>query len=115
MPTQADVRRFALSLPMASEAPHFEATSFRVAQKIFCTMGERPDVITLKFTPEDQHNLAEADPRAIASVAGYWGRKGWTDVRIEAIAESRLEALLRMSWAIAAPRSLAKKTAADRL
>ena len=69
MPTHADVRRCALSLPEACEAPHFEATSFRVNKKIFCTMGENGAGIVLKLAPEDQHNLAADDSQAIKPVA----------------------------------------------
>jgi len=32
------VRQFALAMPEASEAPHFDMTSFRVRGKIFATM-----------------------------------------------------------------------------
>lgn len=108
MPTHADVRRCALSLPEACEAPHFEATSFRVNKKIFCTMGENGAGIVLKLAPEDQHNLAADDSQAIKPVAGYWGRSGWTDVQIAGMAEERLHNLLRMSWALVAPKRLLK-------
>jgi predicted DNA-binding protein (MmcQ/YjbR family) len=108
MPTHADVRRFALALPEAYEAPHFEATSFRVNKKIFCTMGENGAGIVLKFTPEDQHNLAADEADSIKPVAGYWGRSGWTDVQVSEMAEPKLQSLLRMSWAMVAPKRLLK-------
>ncbi len=34
----AEVRRFAVSLPEATEEPHFDLTSFRVKGKIFATV-----------------------------------------------------------------------------
>ena len=36
--TPAALRPFALSLPEAHEAPHFERASFRVGKKIFATL-----------------------------------------------------------------------------
>ncbi|MGH3621598.1 MAG: hypothetical protein ACRDQ5_07385 [Sciscionella sp.] len=38
MLTVEDARRFALSLPEATEQPHFEMSSFRVRGKIFATV-----------------------------------------------------------------------------
>jgi hypothetical protein len=108
MPTEADVRRIALSLPEASEAPHFELTSFRVGKKIFCTMGAEPGRIMLKLDPEDQANLVADDPEAIQPVPGYWGQKGSTYVRFERLEAPRLASLMRLAWATVAPKRLVR-------
>ena len=108
MHTHADARRIALARPEADEAPHFDSTAFRVRKKIFCTMGENGPDITLKLSPEDQHNLFEDDPDSIRPVSGYWGRNGWTQVTIEAMDPARLESLIRMAWAAVAPKRLLK-------
>lgn len=105
MLTREDVRRIALALPEAHEMPHFEATSFRVRGKIFCTMGEEPRA-TLKFDPEDQHNLVAAHPGAISPVDGYWGRSGWTVVDCAGLDEGVVGDLMRMAWARVAPKRL---------
>ncbi|MBW8814497.1 MAG: MmcQ/YjbR family DNA-binding protein [Caulobacterales bacterium] len=108
MTTETDVRRIALSLPEAREEPHFELTSFRVAGKIFCTLGAEPGRIMLKLDPEDQANLVGDDPAAIQPVPGYWGQKGSTYVRYEALEEARLAVLLRLAWATVAPKRLSR-------
>jgi predicted DNA-binding protein (MmcQ/YjbR family) len=102
----ADIRALALALPAAEEAPHFEATSFRVKGKIFATMGEDEGRMTLKLDPEDQHNLVESNPDAIAAVEGYWGRSGWTTVIYGTLEPEFVTALLRMAWARVAPKKL---------
>jgi hypothetical protein len=107
MPSLDDVRRIALSLPEASEAPHFHLTSFRVATKIFATFGpDRP--LMLKLDPVDQANLAADDPERIVPVPGVWGRQGSTFVRIETLSEAQLSRLVRMAWARSAPKRLLK-------
>jgi hypothetical protein len=105
---EADVRRLALALPEVGEAAHFEQTSFRVANKIFCTMGAEPGRIMLKLDPEDQANLVADDPQAIQPVPGYWGRKGSTWVWIARLDDERLAALVRLAWASVAPKRLSR-------
>lgn len=106
MLTSVDIRRIALALPEADEGPHFDATSFRVRKKIFCTMGPQGHSITVKLEPDDQHNLAEGHPDEIAPVEGYWGRNGWTAVRFAHLEEALVAAVLRMAWAKVAPKRL---------
>ena len=113
MLSASDIRALALALPLAEEAPHFEATSFRVKGKIFATMGEEVGRVTLKFDPEDQHNLSEAHPGVIAPVEGYWGRSGWTTVAFGGLDPDLVATLLRMSWARVAPKRLLNTVGGD--
>ena len=106
MLTCDDIRAIALALPLAEESPHFDATSFRVKGKIFCTMDPASPRATLKFDPEDQHNLSQAHPGVVAPVEGYWGRSGWTVVACDALERGEVESLMRMSWARVAPKRL---------
>jgi predicted DNA-binding protein (MmcQ/YjbR family) len=110
-----DVRRLALSLPEAHEAPHFDSTSFRVRKKIFATMdpSSSESSLVLKLDPEDQHNLAEGRPDVVAPIDGYWGRNGWTRVSVGDLDEGELAVFLRMAWANVAPKRLAQTLARD--
>ena len=104
MLTRDDIRRIALSMPEAHEAPHFHMASFRVGKKIFCTLHSPEQRIMLKLDPEDQRNLA--DGAAIEPVPGGWGRKGSTFVWFEKLAPERLPELMRRAWARVAPKRL---------
>jgi hypothetical protein len=108
MLTYADVRRLALALPEAYEAPHFELNSVRVNKKIFCTLGADSPRIMLKFDPEDQKNLVEDDPSVIQPVPGSWGQKGSTYIQFAALDEAKLAALMHLAWARVAPKRLLK-------
>ena len=97
------VRLFALSLPEAVEAPHHEASSFRVRGKIFATVP--PDGAHL-------HVFVDQHDREAALAAGVgeplrWGAKV-VGVRI-ALAQARgpvVRGLLHAAWAAKAPRAL---------
>jgi predicted DNA-binding protein (MmcQ/YjbR family) len=104
MLTPQDIRRAALALPEAYEAPHFDIASFRVGKKIFCTLHTAEPRIMLKLDPEDQHNLSDGE--AIMPVPGTWGRHGSTFVYYEKLEPERLPGLMRLAWANVAPKRL---------
>jgi hypothetical protein len=106
MLTRDDVRRIALSMPEAYEAPHFDIPSFRVNRKIFCTIHLEEPRIMLKLDREDQLNLADGE--AIEPVPGKWGEQGSTFVWLEKLDPQRLPGLMRMAWANVAPKRLLK-------
>ena len=106
MASYDDVRRLALALPEALEVDHFGSPSFRVKGKIFATLGETADRLTLKLDPEDRHNLMAAYPGVIEPVEGYWGRSGWTLVDFAGCGEELVASLLKIAWARVAPKRL---------
>ena len=100
----AEARRIALSLPEAIEAPHFQATSFRVRGRIFAT------------APDDSHLhvfvCEEARSQALALHPGFieklpWGAK-IVGLRIELARAPRavIAELIRQAWRTKAPKSL---------
>lgn len=102
MPTCDDVRRLALQLPEAVEGDDHGKPAFLVGKKIFCTLG--PETAVVRLSSEEQHNLAEKG--VVEAIPGYWGRKGWTQVRFGLLDAARLEQLLRLAWDGVAPKRL---------
>jgi hypothetical protein len=96
-------RRFALSLPGASEEPHFELTSFRVKGKIFATAP--PDGSRLHVFVDDDEVAA-----CVAEDPGeplFWGKRvRGLRIRLPAAPADRVTELLEESWRRKAPRSL---------
>jgi hypothetical protein len=102
----AQVRRLALALPEALEAPHFDYTSFRVRGKIFATVP--PD-------DEHLHVFVDGDHRE-AALARYpesvqkllWGGKvvglrlTLSKAKVDVVSD-----LLRHAWLGKAPKRLA--------
>ena len=97
---------YALSLPEATEEPHFEYASFRVRGKIFATVP--PDGVHMHiFVEEDQRaTLIAAHPEAFTPL--HWGAKvvGIRVLLAQAEADT-VKRLLRQSWMRKAPKRLA--------
>jgi len=119
MLTYADVRRLALAMPGAYEDTHRRKPAFRVNRRIFAMLGiERPGaaagffaplsgerpVVSLTIDREDQLNFAAAFPEAVVAA----GPHGFSYVWLDAVAPETLALLIRMSWAKAAPKRLAR-------
>jgi hypothetical protein len=110
MATVRDFRRLALSLPEATEGTHGGHPDFRIANKVFASLGI-PDESwgMVKLTPEQQEVLLEAEPQIFAPTADAWGRRGYTHVRLAAIDRTTLLSALTMAWRNTAPKSFVAK------
>jgi hypothetical protein len=100
----------ALSLPEATEGAHGGHPDFRVANKVFASLGV-PDASwgMVKLTPEQQQVLLDAEPQVFSPAAGAWGRRGYTHVRLQAIDRTTLLSALTMAWRNTAPKRLASR------
>lgn len=103
-----EVRRFALSLPEAHEAPHSESAAFRIRGKIFATLpagGGHAHV----FVDDEQREMAlELHPEFIDKLV--WGNKVWgVRVQLAKAKPEAVQALLRSAWRRKAPKILSGK------
>ena len=107
MATAAAFRRLALALPEATEGAHGGHPDFRVANKVFASLGA-PDKTwgMVKLTPEQQDMLRDAEADTFKPAAGAWGRRGYTHVRLAAVDPTTLRRALAMAWRNTAPRKL---------
>ena len=108
--TAADFRKLALALPETEERRHMDHPDFRVAGKIFATLGY-PDKTRgmVKLSPEDQHNFSKDYPAAFIPVKGTWGRRGATSVCLKAANKDVAAKAIQAAWRNTAPRRLAAK------
>jgi hypothetical protein len=109
MATARDFRRMALSLPEATEGAHGGHPDFRIANKVFASLGV-PDENggMVRLTPEQQHVLLEAEPHVFSPSPGVWGRRGYTHVSLAAIDRTTLLSALTMAWRNTAPKRLSR-------
>jgi hypothetical protein len=96
MPTPADVRKIALTLPGVSEIDHFARPAWRTTKRIFAVM--RPDGLYLNLADERKEFLFEADPKVF--VKYMWGKRANVIIQIDKISRRELEALIREAHAL---------------
>src|SRR5437667_9654827 len=78
--TSDDFRKMALEIPAAVERSHMKHPDFRVAGKIFASLGV-PDQNwgMVKLTPEQQRTFIKKAPMVFKPCSGAWGRAGATN------------------------------------
>jgi hypothetical protein len=79
--TPDEFRKMALEIPAAIEGSHMHHPDFRVAGKIFASLGV-PDEGwgMVKLTLEQQRAFIEKAPEVFKPCNGAWGRQGATNV-----------------------------------
>ena len=100
--TRREFRRMALSFPGTEAKSHMGHPDFRVARKIFATLGY-PDSSCgmVKITPLEQRMFVEAEPKAFSPCSGAWGRGGATNVKLSAVKKTTLRRALAAAWDLA--------------
>jgi hypothetical protein len=88
-------RKLALEIPMAVERSHMNHPDFRVAGKIFASLGvPGKSWGMVKLTPEQQRGLIEKTPEVFKSCSGAWGRQGHTNVYLASAKATLVRAAL---------------------
>jgi hypothetical protein len=104
-------RKLALQLPGACEGEHMGHADFRVAGKIFATLGyPSAGFAVVLLSPEAQAAFVRAEPATFSPVKGGWGRRGSTHVHLKAAERKVIEAALLAAWKRKAPKRLAGRS-----
>ena len=83
--TEAQFRKAALSLPGATESPHFDRTSFRAGTRIFATMTRAGEEAMVRLRPRDKlEGLLQGEPEVFFSYGGWTDRFGSLGIRLPA-------------------------------
>ena len=103
-------RKFALSLPEATEEPHFEYTSFRVRGKSFATAPPGETYLHVFVEEEQRAPLIAARPEVFQPL--HWGSKVLgVRVTLAGADTAVVTRLLRQAWLRKAPKRLADSLA----
>ncbi|HEV2805155.1 MAG TPA: MmcQ/YjbR family DNA-binding protein [Chthoniobacterales bacterium] len=105
--TADQFRRLALNFPEACESAHMSHPDFRVAGRIFATLGYPDNEHGMVVLPaEEQERFVRASPIAFAPAKGAWGKRGSTTVFLEAVDTATLKRAMEIAWRNKAPKDL---------
>ncbi|MBU8542759.1 MULTISPECIES: MmcQ/YjbR family DNA-binding protein [Roseomonadaceae] len=108
------LRRICLALPESVEVEAWEQPTFRVRGKIFAMLQGSEDGLAVWFKAPSgsQEVLVEAAPYRFFRPP-YLGHKGWVALRLaDGVDWAEVEALVRRSFSLIAPKRLAAQLAA---
>ena len=104
--TSDEFRKMALEIPTAVEQSHMNHPDFRVAGKIFASLGVPNESWGMvKLTPEQQHTFIEKALEVFKPCSGAWGRQGATNIYLPAAKEGIVRTALET-----AARNIANRT-----
>jgi hypothetical protein len=107
----ADARRIALSLPEATEEPHFALTSFRINGKIFATAPPGGEYLHVFVSEEERELALVMAPDCLEKL--LWGGKVRGLRVVLGKAKPKVVAdLLMRAWSRKAPKRLLSKGSA---
>ena len=114
--TANDFRELALGFDDAEESAHMGVADFRVGGRIFATLAhEHLGFGNLMLSPELQKELIAEAPDVFLPVAGGWGSRGATHIRLAAATPEQLLKGLQTAWSLRVakndkPRKSRRKT-----
>ncbi len=112
MTGEDDVRRLATALPRVTEKPSYGTPGFRVADRLFARIHQDGGLLVVWCDGLDEKDaLLDSDPDVFTTTPHYDGHP-MVLVRLDAVDEERLRAVLEDSWRLRAPARL--RAAADR-
>jgi hypothetical protein len=110
MVTVAAFRKLALSLPNASESPHFARTSFRVKNKIFATMTKDGTEAMVRVKPMSRvKQLLSEQPDVFFDYGGWTWKNGAIGVRLSKVSAKQFRELVTASHAQISAKPKRKK------
>lgn len=105
--TAGDVRAEALALPETTEKLAWGQPTFRVAGKIFASLGDDDTTMGVKCPKEERDELIAAEPEKFFIKQGHDDNYNFLRVRLSALEDTgELHAILLDSWRQAAPKRL---------
>lgn len=105
--TPKQFKKLALSLPEAVESEHMGHPDFRVAGKIFATLGwPNGQYGMVKLTSVQQATYIQAHPKSFQMINNGWGKKGATSVCLKQVTTDQLLSALKDAWSNTVPKKL---------
>ena len=114
MVTIDDACAIARTLPRSSEAFVRGRVKFRIGRIVYLAFSRDGTEMGFAFPKEWRAALVEAEPEKFSLPGAGDMRYHWVDVRLDAIDEDELRALVEDAWAFCVPRHVAEAYAATK-
>jgi hypothetical protein len=107
MVTSEDVRELARTFPRSTEAVVRGRFKLRVGRIVYVAFSRDETVMGFAFPREWRSALVDTEPEKFMLPTGGDLRYNWVLVRLEAIDEPEMRALVEDAWAMVVPKSVA--------
>ncbi len=114
MPTAAQFRKHALSLPDTAAGEHMDHPDFRAHGRIFASLQADGRTAMVRVSPDTQRRLLATHPAAFTPAAGAWGRAGCTMVALAAVPIAVLRDAITAAWQCSREAVASRPTPAPR-
>lgn len=103
--------KLALAFDEVTESPHHDVAvrAFKVRGKVFATLNEKEERMTVRLSILDQDVFCTFDNTVIYQVPNKWGTQGWTHVNLQKVRKEMLQDILNVAYCTVAPKKLADK------
>ena len=96
--TANEFRKMALGFPGTVESAHMNHPDFRVAGRIFATLGYPDDDWGMvKLNPQQQRTFTRRAAGAFRPCNGVWGQRGATNVHLPSVKKDLAWSALRLA------------------
>jgi hypothetical protein len=105
--TWDDVRRLALELPEAVEAPHYNATAFKIRGRAFAGRSRHEGAIWVRCDPDERPLIVASDPARYRLTPHFEGACGHLLIWLKHADHDDVRERLIDGWLLMAPKRLA--------
>jgi|ERR1041384_3275637 len=109
-----EVRAFATTLPLSSEAFVRGRVKFRIKRIVWLAFSRDGTEMGFAFPRAWRAALVEAEPEKFSLPSEHDMRYHWVHVRLDAIDDDEMRELVEDAWAFCAPKGVAEEYAASR-
>ncbi|MGH2806146.1 MAG: MmcQ/YjbR family DNA-binding protein [Actinomycetota bacterium] len=107
MTTIEAVRELALSLPRSYEALVRDRVKFRVGQIVYLAISRDETMMGFAFPKEEREALVASEPDKFLMPKPSDLRYNWVVVRLAAIDDDEMRAIVTEAWRMVVPKSVA--------
>jgi len=109
-----EVRAFAITLPLSTEALVRGRVKFRIGRIVYLSFSRDGSTMGFAFPKDWRDALVESEPEKFSLPSESDLRYHWAHVRLDAIDADEMRDLVEDAWAFCVPKRVAEEYAASR-